>query len=43
MGRSAGGYIIEEWTGYYGTRYGLIVAVLCEAIVISWIYSVGHK
>jgi hypothetical protein len=37
--RAQGGYIIEEWIGLYGTLFGLIIAVFCESMVISWIYG----
>lgn len=34
-----GGYIIEEFVGLYAPKYGLVLSVLCEAVVISWIYG----
>ncbi|EJW76186.1 hypothetical protein WUBG_12904, partial [Wuchereria bancrofti] len=35
-----GGILIMEWLIVYGTSWGLLIAVFCETIVISFIY--GH-
>ncbi|CAI5445079.1 unnamed protein product [Caenorhabditis angaria] len=35
-----GGILVMEWLIVYGTTWGLLTAVLCEAIVISYIYGI---
>ncbi|CAI2348451.1 unnamed protein product [Caenorhabditis sp. 36 PRJEB53466] len=34
-----GGILIMEWLIIYGTTWGLLIAVFCEAMVISYIYG----
>uniref|UniRef100_A0A1I7VV64 AA_permease domain-containing protein n=1 Tax=Loa loa TaxID=7209 RepID=A0A1I7VV64_LOALO len=34
-----GGILIMEWLIVYGTSWGLLIAVFCETIVISFIYG----
>lgn len=37
-----GGILIMEWLIVYGTSWGLLIAVLCETIVISFIYGINE-
>ncbi|KIH46186.1 Sodium:neurotransmitter symporter family protein [Ancylostoma duodenale] len=35
-----GGILIMEWLIVYGTTWGLLIAVFCEAMVIAYIYGI---
>uniref|UniRef100_A0A8R1U0L6 Transporter n=1 Tax=Onchocerca volvulus TaxID=6282 RepID=A0A8R1U0L6_ONCVO len=37
-----GGILIMEWLIVYGTSWGLLIAVFCETIVISFIYGINN-
>ncbi|KAI1713826.1 sodium:neurotransmitter symporter family domain-containing protein [Ditylenchus destructor] len=37
-----GGMLIMEWLIVYGTTWGLLIAVFCEAMVISFIYGIDR-
>ncbi|OZC06782.1 hypothetical protein X798_06213 [Onchocerca flexuosa] len=37
-----GGILIMEWLIVYGTSWGLLIAVFCEIIVISFIYGINN-
>ncbi|CAG9535602.1 unnamed protein product [Cercopithifilaria johnstoni] len=39
---SKGGILIMEWLIVYGTSFGLLIAVFCEIIVISFIYGINN-
>lgn len=39
---TSGGILIMEWIIFYGSTYGLLVSVLLETIVISFVYGIDE-
>ncbi|CAJ0941346.1 unnamed protein product, partial [Mesorhabditis belari] len=37
-----GGILIMEWLIVYGTTWGLLIAVFCEAVVVSYFYGINQ-
>ncbi|KAI6214832.1 Transporter [Aphelenchoides besseyi] len=37
-----GGMLVMEWLIYYGTTWGLLIAVFCETMVISFLYGINQ-
>lgn len=37
-----GGMLVMEWLIFYGTAWGLLIAVFCETMVISFCYGIKY-